>query len=154
MTTLGTFTLPLIDGTAQSLSAYAGKVVLVVNTASQCGLTPQYGGLEALWQRYGEQGFVVLGFPCNQFGGQEPGTDGEIAQFCETQAGVTFPMFSKIEVNGAGEHALYSWLKADQPGDISWNFAKFLIGRDGQVKARFAPADEPAGLAAAIEQQL
>ncbi|WEK04062.1 MAG: glutathione peroxidase [Candidatus Devosia phytovorans] len=154
MTSLGDFTLPLIDGTDQSLSAYAGKVVLVVNTASQCGLTPQYGGLEALWQTYGEKGFVVLGFPCNQFGGQEPGTEAEIADFCETQAGATFPMFSKLEVNGPGEHALYTWLKAAEPGNISWNFAKFLIGRDGQVKARFLPAEEPASLAAAIEQQL
>ena len=154
MTQLRDFTLPLLDGTAQALSAYDGKVVLVVNTASQCGLTPQYGGLEVLWQDYRDRGLVVLGFPCNQFGGQEPGTAGEIAAFCETQYSVSFPLFAKIEVNGPGQSALYSWLKTAYPGDIEWNFAKFLIGRDGQVAARF-PADmPPENMVAAIEQQL
>ncbi|SEP60033.1 glutathione peroxidase [Devosia sp. YR412] len=154
MTQLGDFTLNRLDGTAQEFSDYAGKLVLVVNTASQCGLTPQYGGLETLWQTYGDKGLVVLGFPCNQFGGQEPGTAGEIAQFCETQYSVTFPLFEKLEVNGAGESPLYTWLKAAFPGDVEWNFAKFLIGRDGTVVARF-PADlPPENMVAAIEQQL
>jgi glutathione peroxidase len=154
MTSLRDFTLPLLDGTAQSLADYEDKVVLVVNTASQCGLTPQYGGLEQLWQDYGDRGLVVLGFPCNQFGGQEPGSEGEIAEFCETQYGVTFPMFSKIEVNGPGEHPLYTWLKSSEKGDIEWNFAKFLIGRDGQVKARIAADVPPENMVATIEQQL
>ena len=154
MTQLSDFTLPLLDGSAQNLADYAGKVVLVVNTASQCGLTPQYGGLEQLWSDYKEQGLVVLGFPCNQFGNQEPGSAGEIAEFCETQYGVSFPLFDKLDVNGAGESPLYTWLKAAYPGDVEWNFAKFLIGRDGQVAARF-PADmPPENMVAAIEQQL
>lgn len=154
MTTLGDFTLPLLDGTPGPLSAYAGKVVLIVNTASQCGLTPQYGGLEKLWRSYGDEGLVVLGFPCNQFGGQEPGTSADIAQFCETQYSVSFPLFAKIAVNGPGEAPLYSWLKAKYPGDIEWNFAKFLIGRDGQVVMRF-PADmPPENMVIAIAQQL
>lgn len=154
MTALTDFSLPLLDGTAQDFSAYAGKVVLVVNTASQCGLTPQYGGLEMLWQDYRDRGLVVLGFPCNQFGGQEPGTADAIAAFCETQYSVSFPLFAKLEVNGKGESALYTWLKAAYPGDVEWNFAKFLIGRDGQVVARF-PADmPPENMVAAIEQQL
>jgi glutathione peroxidase len=159
MTTLADFSLPLLDGTPQPLAAYAGKVVLVVNTASKCGLTPQYEGLEALWQRYKDAGLVVLGFPCNQFGEQEPGTAEDIAAFCERNYGVSFPVFDKIEVNGRGEHPLYHWLKSSAPGitgteAIKWNFTKFLIGRDGSVKARFAPTDEPLSLAQAIEQQL
>lgn len=154
MTTLADFTLPLLDGTSQPLSAYRGKVVLLVNTASQCGHTPQYQGLEALWRDYREQGLVVLGFPCNQFGGQEPGTAAEIAAFCEVNFGVSFPLFARIEVNGPGTHPLYGWLKAGHPGDIEWNFAKFLVGRDGRVAARFAPDTQPADLAGAIEQHL
>ena len=154
MTQLTDFTLPLLDGSAQSLADYAGKVVLVVNTASQCGLTPQYGGLEQLWSDYRDRGLVVLGFPCNQFGNQEPGSAGDIAEYCETQYGVSFPMFGKLEVNGAGQSELYGWLKTAYPGDVEWNFAKFLIGRDGQVAARF-PADmPPENMVAAIEQQL
>lgn len=154
MTTLSDFTLPLLDGTTQSLDAYAGEVVLVVNTASKCGLTPQYEGLEALYRQYGGQGLVILGFPCNQFMGQEPGTAEEIAEFCSITYDVSFPLFGKLEVNGPGENPLYSWLKADHPGDIEWNFAKFLIGRDGKVLQRFAPTVVPADLAPAIEQAL
>ena len=154
MTTLADFTLPALDGTPQPLSAYEGKVVLVVNTASQCGHTPQYAGLEALWRDYGPRGLVVLGFPCNQFGGQEPGSSAEIAAFCETHFGVSFPLFARIEVNGPGEHPLYTWLKSAFPGDIGWNFAKFLIGRDGQVVARFSPDTQPVDLARDIEAQL
>lgn len=154
MTQLSDFTLNLLDGSPQALADYAGKVVLIVNTASQCGLTPQYGGLEQLWQSYGDEGLVVLGFPCNQFGGQEPGSAETIAQFCETQYGVSFPLFDKIEVNGSGASPLYDWLKTAYPGDIEWNFAKFLIGRDGQVVARF-PADmPPENMVKAIEQQI
>ncbi|MET3927158.1 glutathione peroxidase [Devosia sp. 2618] len=159
MTTLSDFTLPLLNGTPQPLSAYADKVVLVVNTASKCGLTPQYEGLEALWQQYRDQGLVVLGFPCNQFGEQEPGTATEIAEFCEINYGVSFPIFAKIDVNGDGEHPLYAWLKSSAPGifgteAIKWNFTKFLIGRDGVVAERFAPTDEPASLSSAIEKLL
>jgi glutathione peroxidase len=154
MTTLADFTLPRLDGTPQPLSAYAGKVVLVVNTASQCGSTPQYQGLEALWRQYGAEGLVVLGFPCNQFGGQEPGTASEIAEFCELNYGVSFPLFAKLDVNGPAEHPLYSWLKAAFPGDIGWNFVKFLIGRDGQVVARFATDTQPEALRADIEAHL
>src|SRR6218665_3575298 len=157
MTTLSDFTLPLLSGKDQPLAAYQGKVVLVVNTASKCGLTPQYEGLEALWRQYGERGLVVLGFPCNQFGEQEPGSATEISEFCEINYGVSFPIFAKIDVNGSGEHPLYAWLKSSAPGifgteAIKWNFTKFLIGRDGKVAARFAPTDEPASLADAIGQ--
>ena len=153
------FSLPRLDGTMQSLAAYHGKVVLVVNVASKCGLTSQYAGLEALHRRFGDQGFVVLGFPCNQFGEQEPGSAAEIAQFCALTYDVSFPVFSKIEVNGPGEHPLYHWLKQSAPvpaggEDISWNFTKFLIGRDGRVAERFAPADEPESLVPAIERLL
>ena len=154
MTTLADFTLPRLDGIEQPLAAYAGKVVLAVNTASQCGKTPQYEGLEALWRQYGAEGLVVLGFPCNQFGGQEPGTAAEIAQFCSLTYDVSFPLFARLEVNGPGESPLYTWLKAAFPGDIEWNFAKFLIGRDGQVAARFSPDTQPAELTGAIVQQL
>ena len=154
MTTFGAFTLPLLSGAPQPLAAYAGKVVLVVNTASQCGHTPQYAGLEALWRQHRDQGLVVLGFPCNQFGGQEPGSAAEIATFCEINFGVSFPLFARLDVNGPDESPLYTWLKSDHPGDIAWNFAKFLIGRDGQVAARFAPDTQPADLTGAILQQL
>ena len=154
MTSLVDFTLPRLDGTPQPLSAYKGKVVLVVNTASQCGHTPQYEGLEALWRQYGPQGLVVLGFPCNQFGGQEPGGADEIAEFCEVNFGVSFPLFGKLEVNGPGESPLYTWLKQAEPGDVEWNFAKFLVGRDGQVVARFSPDTPPADLARDITAAL
>lgn len=159
MTTLADFTLPLLDGTPTALSAYAGKVVLIVNVASKCGLTPQYAGLEALYRQYAPQGLVILGFPCNQFGDQEPGSATEIAEFCSMSYDVTFPIFAKLDVNGAGEHPLYAWLKSSAPGifgteAIKWNFTKFLIGRDGTVTQRFAPTDEPASLAPAIEALL
>lgn len=154
MPNLTDFTLPLLDGTPQAFSAYTGKVVLVVNVASKCGLTPQYEGLEALWRAHQGQGLVVLGFPCNQFGGQEPGTQAEIAEFCERNYGVSFPLFAKLEVNGPGTHPLYTWLKADHPGAIEWNFAKFLIGRDGKVVTRFAPAVLPAELEGPIAKLL
>jgi glutathione peroxidase len=158
MTTLSDFTVRTIDGTEQSLADYAGKVVLIVNTASQCGFTPQYAGLEELHEEYGSQGFVVLGFPCNQFGGQEPGTEGEIAAFCETSFGVTFPMFAKVDVNGSGADPLFEWLKSEKGGllgdRIKWNFTKFLVGRDGRVIERYAPQTNPADLAEDIEAAL
>lgn len=154
MTRLSDFTLPLLDGSSQPLAAYEGKVVLVVNTASKCGLTVQYEGLEALWRDHGAAGLVVLGMPCNQFGGQEPGTETEIADFCTLNFGVSFPLFAKLEVNGPGEHPLYTWLKAAFPGDIGWNFTKFLIGRDGRVAARFSSDTLPVALLPAIQAQL
>ena len=158
-TTLADFTLPLLDGMPQPLAEFAGKVVLVVNVASKCGLTPQYAGLEALYRRYSDQGFVVLGFPCNQFAEQEPGSAEEIAQFCSLTYDVSFPMFGKIDVNGADEHPLYTWLKRSAPGvmgteGIKWNFTKFLVGGDGLVVERFAPTDEPESIAPAIERLL
>ncbi|MBF0680596.1 MAG: glutathione peroxidase [Devosia sp.] len=159
MQTLADFTLPRLDGTPQNLGDFLGKVVLVVNVASKCGLTPQYEGLEALQQRFGDQGFVVLGFPCNQFAGQEPGTSAEIAQFCSTAYGVSFPVFERIDVNGDGAHPLYAWLKKSAPGllgseAIKWNFTKFLLGRDGSVVERYAPTTEPADIASDIEKLL
>ncbi len=159
MTTLQEFAARDIAGKTRKLAQYRGKVVLVVNVASQCGLTPQYQGLEALYERYRDRGFEVLGFPCNQFGGQEPGTEGEIATFCETHYGVTFPMFAKVEVNGEGTDPLWQWLKASAPGlmgseAIKWNFTKFLVGRDGRVIERFAPTTPPEDLAPAIERAL
>ena len=154
MTMLADFTLPLLSGASQPLAAYAGKVVLVVNTASQCGHTPQYQGLEALWRDFGDKGLVVLGFPCNQFGGQEPGSAAESATFCEVNFGVSFPLFARIDVNGPLESPLYTWLKSSHPGDIEWNFGKFLIGRDGQVAARFAPDVPPESLRPAIGKLL
>jgi glutathione peroxidase len=154
MTALSDFTLPRLDGTPQPLSAYEGKLVLVVNTASKCGLTPQFEGLEALYRTYGDRGLVILGFPCNQFAGQEPGTAAEIAQFCSLTYDVTFPMFARIDVNGPNQSPLYSWLKAAHPGDVDWNFAKFLIGRDGQVVQRFMSDTPPEALIPAIEKRL
>lgn len=142
------FSAKTIDGDDKPLRDYAGKVVLVVNVASQCGLTPHYAGLQELYDGYKDRGLVVLGFPCNQFGAQEPGSEAAIKTFCETRFGVTFPMFAKIDVNGAGRHPLFAYLTAaptqpDGPGDISWNFAKFLIDRGGNVTARFAPPTAP-----------
>jgi len=146
--TIYQFQMRDIDGEETSLSDYEGKVLLVVNVASKCGLTPHYKGLQELFDEYADDGFAVLGFPCNQFGSQEPGSEAEVKTFCETRYGVTFPMFSKIEVNGDGRAPLYAWLTAektqpDGPGDIAWNFAKFLIGKDGRVRARFNPRVEP-----------
>ncbi|MGW0821978.1 glutathione peroxidase [Streptomyces sp. NPDC002845] len=150
-----------LQGGAADLSQYAGKAVLVVNVASKCGLTPQYAGLERLQERYAEKGFTVLGVPCNQFLGQEPGSAEEIAEFCSATYGVTFPMTEKVEVNGDGRHPLYERLvrHADgegHTGDIRWNFEKFLIGRDGRVVARFSPQTEPeaAEVVAAVESAL
>lgn len=154
MTQISDFTLPRLDGTMQPLAEYAGKLVLIVNTASKCGLTPQYEGLEALYRTYGERGLVVLGFPCNQFAGQEPGSADEIAEFCSLTYDVTFPLFDKLDVNGPAESPLYSWLKAAFPGNIEWNFAKFLIGRDGLPAQRFAPDTLPENMVPAIEKRL
>ena len=129
-----------IDGTATNLSAYKGKVLLVVNVASKCGYTPQYTALESTYKKYSDQGFVILGFPCNQFGGQEPGSNEEIKQFCSSKYSVTFPLFDKLEVNGANRHPLYVMLAGKEspfPGDIKWNFTKFLVGKDGKIIKRF-----------------
>ncbi len=148
-----------IDGTVQTLAAFRGRVLLIVNVASECGFTPQYAGLEALYRKYEDQGFSVLGFPCDQFGHQEPGNDEEIATFCSARYDVTFPMFSKIEVNGPGTHPLYQLLKSAQSGvlgteAIKWNFTKFLVARSGGVVKRYAPADSPASLEGAVAAQL
>jgi glutathione peroxidase len=142
-----------IDGKNSNFGQYQGKVVLIVNVASQCGYTRQYAGLESLYRKYKDRGFVVLGFPCDQFGGQEPGTEKEIKAFCESKYGVTFPLFSKIEVNGRGTHSLYRMLKKDG-GDIWWNFTKFLVGRDGRPLQRFEPKVEPKDLEKDIEKAL
>lgn len=158
MTALHDFTATTLDGREQPLSEYAGKVVLVVNTASECGFTPQYEGLEQLWRDFKSDGLVVLGFPCDQFGGQEPGTEEEIADFCSRNYGVTFPMFAKVDVNGPGAHPLWTWLREEKGGvlgdEIKWNFTKFLVGRDGRVIRRFAPRTSPAQLAGGIESAL
>ena len=137
-----------IDGETQRLAAFRGKTLLVVNVASRCGFTPQYTGLEALYRKYKDQGLVVLGFPCNQFGSQEPGTEAEIQEFCATTYDVTFPLFAKIDVNGPGTHPLYELLKSSRPGllgteGIKWNFTKFLVNGRGEVVARYAPSDTP-----------
>lgn len=146
------------DGREEPLSAYAGKVLLVVNTASRCGFTPQYRGLQALQDRFGARGFSVLGFPCDQFAHQEPGDDAEIAAFCSREFGVTFPLFRKIEVNGPGTHPVFAYLEAAAPGllgrRVRWNFTKFLVDREGRAVARFAPATSPERLAARIERLL
>jgi glutathione peroxidase len=153
------FEVRTIDGGTQRLGAYAGEVLLVVNVASRCGYTPQYTGLEALYRQYQAQGFEVLGFPCDQFGNQEPGDEAQIRAFCETNYQVSFPLFAKIEVNGEHANPLYQFLKAARPGvlgteAIKWNFTKFLVARDGAVLRRYAPADKPESLAAAIEAAL
>ncbi|ARB47544.1 glutathione peroxidase [Alloalcanivorax xenomutans] len=148
-----------LDGEERSLADFKGKVLLIVNTASKCGFTPQYKGLQALYQRYKDRGLVVLGFPCNQFGHQEPGDEVEIGAFCEKNYGVDFPMFAKIDVNGSDAHPLYRYLKSEAPGllgseGIKWNFTKFLVDREGRVIRRYAPKDKPEALAADIEKQL
>ncbi|HJB10861.1 MAG TPA: glutathione peroxidase [Candidatus Brachybacterium merdavium] len=150
MTTLADFEATSIDGHRVDLADHLGSVVLVVNTASKCGFTPQYQGLQELHEQFHDQGLVVMGFPCDQFMHQEPGSEAEIAEFCSVNFGVDFPMFSKIEVNGEGAHPLYRWLTGPHEGipaeDIGWNFTKFLIGRDGTVRARYASDVEPAAL--------
>jgi glutathione peroxidase len=157
-TTLGDFKATGIDGTEVDLAAYEGQVVLVVNTASRCGFTPQYEGLQELQEAYADRGFTVLGFPCDQFGGQEPGTEDEIASFCERSFGVDFPLFAKVDVNGHGAHPLFTWLRGEKSGvlggRITWNFTKFLLARDGTVVGRFAPTTKPERLAAHIERVL
>lgn len=148
-----------IDGQAVALSRYKGQVMLVVNTASACGFTPQFAGLEKLHQKYSSQGLAVIGFPCNQFASQDPGDDAQIASFCQKNYGVTFQMMSKVKVNGEGAHPLYQWLSAEAPGilgskAIKWNFTKFLIGRDGRVLKRYAPQDAPEKISRDIEAAL
>ena len=159
MTAITDFTVKNADGTATSLEPYRGKVLLIVNTASKCGFTPQYDGLEALHRDYAERGFEVLAFPCNQFGGQEPGDAAEIANFCTLTYDVTFPVFAKIDVNGAGADPLFERLKSDAPGvlgskAIKWNFTKFLVGRDGVVVDRYAPTTKPEDIRKDIEKLL
>ena len=148
-----------IDGHDQALSDYRGKVLLVVNVASKCGFTPQYAGLQKLWETYRDRGLVILGFPCDQFGHQEPGDEAEIRNFCSLTYDVDFPMFAKIDVNGGKAHPLWAWLKEQKSGllgigAIKWNFTKFLIGRDGKVIKRYAPTDTPESLARDIEAAL
>jgi glutathione peroxidase len=153
------FDAKTIDGRRHELAGERGKVLLIVNTASRCGFTPQYQGLEAIYRRFKDRGFAVLGFPCNQFGAQEPGSESEIAGFCETNYGVSFPLFAKVEVNGDNAHPLYRHLKAAAPGmlgseAIKWNFTKFLVGKDGEVLKRYAPSTAPEDIAADIEAAL
>ena len=148
-----------MNGQAVPLSQYRGKVLLLVNTASACGFTPQFGGLEELHKEYADQGLVVLGFPCNQFGAQDPGSNDEIASFCQLNYGVSFPMMAKIDVNGANASPLYQWLAAEAPGllgskAIKWNFTKFLVGKDGQVLKRYGSTTKPEKIAADIEKAL
>jgi glutathione peroxidase len=156
------FTARSADGREIPMAEYRGLVLLIVNTASKCGFTPQYAGLETLYRRYQDRGLVVLGFPCNQFGGQEPGSNAEISRFCESSYGVSFPIFAKIDVNGPESHPLYKFLKSEQSGilgmigleGIKWNFTKFLVDRNGNVTGRFSPSTSPADLAPAIEKLL
>jgi len=148
-----------IEGKPAHLASQRGKVLLIVNTASRCGFTPQFGGLETLWHDYRDRGLVIVGFPSNEFGGQDPGSNDEIATFCERNYGVSFPMMAKVEVNGAAAHPLWKWLRAQAPGllgteAIKWNFTKFLVGRDGKVLRRYAPNDAPEALRADIERAL
>jgi glutathione peroxidase len=159
MSSIYDFSATDITGKTQDLAQFRGKPMLIVNTASACGFTPQFAGLQALHAAYGAKGLVVLGFPCNQFGGQDPKPEAEIAQFCQSNYGVDFQMMGKIEVNGSDAHPIYQWLKGEKPGflgteAIKWNFTKFLIGKDGQVIKRYAPTDKPESLAADIEAAL
>ena len=153
------FSMRTIDGLDLPLSKYRDHVLLIVNVASQCGFTPQYAGLEALYKKYHERGFEVLGFPCDQFGHQEPGDEAEIKKFCSLTYGVSFPMFAKIKVNGAGSDPMYAYLKGARPGllgseAIKWNFTKFLVGKDGVPIKRYSPADKPQSIEAEIEAAL
>jgi len=158
VTTLYDFSATTIDGQERQLSDYQGKAVLVVNTASKCGFTPQYEGLEELWRRYRDQGLVVLGFPCDQFGNQEPAPEQEIASFCSTRYDVTFPMFAKVDVNGDDAHPLYAWLRKEKSGllggKIKWNFTKFLVDADGTVVKRYGSTTKPPSIAGDIEALL
>ena len=159
MSTVYDFSATDIDGQPRSLSEYKGKALLIVNVASQCGFTPQYTGLESLWKTYRDRGLVVLGFPCDQFGHQEPGDEAEILNFCSVNYAVDFPLFAKIDVNGTEAHPLWRWLKSEKSGilgteGIKWNFTKFLVGRDGKVLKRYAPGDTPESIAADIEAAL
>lgn len=159
MSTIYDFEALQINGQPVPMSSYRGQAMLIVNTASACGFTPQFAGLEELHKTYGPQGLVVLGFPCNQFGGQDPGANEEIASFCSLNYGVSFPMMAKVNVNGAEAHPLYQWLTKEAPGllgskAIKWNFTKFLVGKDGQVLKRYAPTDTPKSLAKDIEAAL
>ena len=159
MPTIYDFEAQQIDGKSVPLKNFAGKALLIVNTASACGFTPQFAGLEQLHETYGKKGLVVLGFPCNQFGAQDPGSNDEISSFCQLNYGVSFPMMAKIDVNGAKADPLYQWLTAQAPGllgskAIKWNFTKFLVGKDGRVIKRYAPIDTPASLTKDIEAAL
>jgi glutathione peroxidase len=159
MGTIYDFSAKTLDGQDKSFADFSGQVLVIVNVASKCGFTPQYSGLEALFRKYASRGFFVLGFPCNQFGSQEPGDAAEIAKFCQTTYDVTFPMFAKIDVNGAVAHPLYGFLKGEKKGvlgteAIKWNFTKFLIDRSGQVTARFAPTTTPVELEGEVEKLL
>jgi glutathione peroxidase len=158
-TSLYDFDAVSIAGQPAHFSAQRGKVLLIVNTASACGFTPQFAGLEQLWKDYGERGLVIVGFPSNEFGGQDPGSNEEISSFCQLNYGVSFPMMAKVKVNGSDAHPLWKWLKGEKPGilgteAIKWNFTKFLVGKDGQVLKRYAPNDAPASLRADIEKAL
>jgi glutathione peroxidase len=159
MSSVYDFSARTIQGQPVELSQFKGRVLLIVNTASECGFTPQFKGLQALFERYADRGFAVVGFPSNEFGGQDPGNNEEIASFCEMNYGVSFPMMAKVEVNGGNAHPLWKWLKGEKPGflgteAIKWNFTKFLVGKDGQVLKRYAPQDEPEKLAKDIEDAL
>lgn len=159
MSSVYDFEARTIDGQDVRLDQFRGRAMLIVNTASACGFTPQFAGLQSLHDKYAAQGLQVLGFPCNQFGAQDPGSDGEIAQFCQRNYGVSFPMMSKVDVNGSAAHPLYKWLTAEAPGllgtkAIKWNFTKFLVGKDGRVIRRYAPQDAPESLAKDIEAAL
>jgi len=159
MTTAYDFSATSLDGTPRALEEWRGKVLLIVNVASQCGFTPQYTGLEQLYRRFEPRGFAILGFPCNQFGKQEPGSAAEIRSFCSTRYEVSFPMFEKLEVNGANTHPLYRWLEQEAKGalgtrSIKWNFTKFLIDREGRVVRRYAPMTKPESIAGDIERLL
>jgi glutathione peroxidase len=159
MSTVYDFRARTIDGRDRSLADFKGEVLLIVNVASECGFTPQYAGLETLYREHRGQGFAVLGFPCNQFGAQEPGAEAQIKQFCESRFQVSFPMFAKIDVNGADTHPLYAFLKSVEPGvlgteAIKWNFTKFLVDRDGHVLKRYAPATKPEAIDADVRAAL
>ncbi len=159
MDNLFSFTVKSAQGTDYNLSQHQGKVVLVVNVASKCGFTPQYSGLEELYKKFGSEKFMIIGFPCNQFGAQEPGSDSEIQEFCQMNYGVSFPVMSKVEVNGSDASPVYTWLKKSAPGilgteAIKWNFTKFLVGKDGKVIKRYSPQTEPAEIESDIQAAL